>query len=134
MQRELVSDQALWGRVPGSASAVLLPLEALLLGWGTGWWVALITVPVIGMGSVLLPPRLPVSIYAVDLLERLLRLPLRLCWLLLVADLWLREPLLPVFGQPLIGALAATAALFALTPPLALAGRLAAKRIVALAV
>lgn len=109
MLRQLVADQAFWRRVPAKLAAVLWPLEIVALGWSPGWWVGLATVIVLSAGSVLLPPRLRVSIYLVDLLEWLTRLPVDLVWLVMAWHLTVREPALPVFGLPVIGALLATA-------------------------
>ncbi|HEX2922553.1 MAG TPA: hypothetical protein VHS28_00815 [Chloroflexota bacterium] len=97
-----------------------------MLGWGTGWWVGLITLLLLSVASVVVPPRLKVSIYLVDLLDRFVRLPLGLLWLVLVWYLWLREPVFPLLGAPAIGAVVATAALFALTRLLSPLTRLAA--------
>jgi hypothetical protein len=129
MERPLLADQALWARLPGFAAAVLWPLEVVLLGWGTGWWTGMLTVVALGAASVLLPRRLGTGMYAVDFLDWVLKRPLQLGWLLMVWHLWLREPVLPVLGQPLVGALAITALLFLVTKLLSLASRLAAGRL-----
>lgn len=130
MERQLVADQALWRRVPTAATALLWPLEILLLGWGTGWWAGMLTVALLGVASATVPPRLKAGIYWIDLLERVVRLPLDLFWLLLIGHLWLREPLFPVLGQPLPGAVAITALLWVLTRLVVLAARLAGGRLV----
>jgi hypothetical protein len=129
MEKLLLADQALWAHLPGSAAAVLWPLEVVLLGWGTGWWTGMLTVVAVGAASVLLPPRLGAGIYAVDLLEWSLKRPLKLAWLLMVWHLWLREPVLPVLGQPLIGAIAITALLLLAARVLSFASRLVAGRV-----
>lgn len=131
MERLLVADQTLWRRVPTATSAVLWPVEVLLFGWGIGWWTGLATVVALGVASVALPSRLKVSLYLVDLLERLFRLPLSLGWLLLVWHLGVREPLFPVLGQPLLGSVAVTACLWLLTRLLTLLTRLATRRALA---
>ncbi len=127
MEKQLVADQVLWRRVPVAAAPLLWPLAILLLGWGTGWWAGLSTVALLGAASTIVPPRLQVSIYLIDLLERVVRLPLDLLWLLLVWHLWLREPLFPILGQPGLGAIGATALLWALARLIALATRFAAR-------
>jgi hypothetical protein len=101
----------------------------VLLGWGTGWWTGMLTVVALGAASVLLPRRLGTGMYAVDFLDWVLKRPLQLGWLLMVWHLWLREPVLPVLGQPLVGALAITALLFLVTKLLSFASRLAAGRL-----
>ena len=131
MERLLVADQTLWRRAPTAAGAVLWPVEVLLLGWGTGWWTGLATVVALGVASVALPSRIKVSVYVVDLLERLFRIPLSLGWLLLVWHLGVREPLFPLLGQPLLGAVAATACLWLLTRLLTPLTRLATRRALA---
>lgn len=129
MEKSLIADQALWRRVPASAAAVLWPLEVLLLGWSTGWWVGLLTVALLGSASAVVPPRLKIGIYWIDLLEMVVRLPLDLLWLLLVGHLWLREPLFPLLGQPLAGAIAITLLLWLLTRLVAVGIRLACSRL-----
>ncbi len=129
MQRQLVADQTLWRRLPAKAAALFWPVEVVLLGWGAGWWAGLVTVLLLGAASTVLPPRLKVSIYLVDLLERLLRLPLEIGWLLLVWHLWQREPVLAPLGQPLAGAVIAAALFWALTRLLAFLSRFAARRV-----
>jgi hypothetical protein len=129
MERQLLADQTLWARLPGLAAAIVWPLEVLLLGWGTGWWTGALTVVALGFASVLLPGRLGAGIYLVDLLDWSLKWPLKLGWLLMVWHLWLREPVLPVLGQPLVGALAITALLILVTRLLSFASRLAAGRV-----
>lgn len=129
MERLLVSDQALWTRFPTAAGALLWPLQIVLLGWGTGWWTGAATVILLGVASVIGPPRLAVSVYLVDLLEGMLRLPLFLGWLLATWYLWLREPLFPLLGQPLVGAILITALLWATTRVLALLSRFATRRV-----
>ncbi len=126
MERQLVADQSLWRRVPAGLGHVLWPLGVALLGWGTGWWAGAAAVAALGVASTLLPPRLRVSVYLVDALDRLLRLPLQLGWLVLVWHLWLREPLFPILGQPLVGALLAAAALWLSTRLLAFLSRFGA--------
>lgn len=128
IERQLVADQALWRRVPVAAIAILGPLEILLLGWGIGWWTGLITAAALGAASMVAPPRLKVSIYLIDLLDQFVRLPLDLCWLLVVWHLWLREPIFPILDQPLLGAVALSTFLWILTRPLVLLARLAARR------
>lgn len=130
-ERQLIADQALWGQVPVAAGALLWPLEVALLGWGVGWWSGAATVIAVSIASTAVPPRLRVSIYLVDLLERAIRLPTGLCWLLLLWHLWLREPLFPLMGQPLLGAIAVTACLWVLTRLVAFSTRLAARRALA---
>lgn len=126
MERQLVADQALWRRVPAATTAILWPLEIVLLGWPTGWWAGLATVVALGVASTVVPPHLRANLYLIDLLERLIALPLDLCWLLLAWHLWVREPLFPVFGQPLAGAVVVTASLVVLTRLVALITRLLA--------
>ncbi len=110
MRHQLVSDRRLWKRLPGSAAAVLWPLETILLGWDTARWAGPATVAVVVVLATLLPPRLSISVYVVDLLDQLLRLPLWLVWLLLVWHLSVREPIFQVIGSPPIaGAILATA-------------------------
>lgn len=128
MQKQLIGDQRLWRRVPGAAAAILWPLEVILLGWDHGWWVGAATVVAVAALSVLLPMRLPVSIYLVDLLESLLRLPLWLGWLLLVWPLSVREPVFTILGQPVAGAIAVAASAWLLTRILTLAARLLVRR------
>lgn len=130
MERELVSDQKFWRRVPAAATAILWPLEVVLLGWGTGSWLGLATLLLLSVASVVVPPRLKISIYLVDLLDHLVTLPLSLFWLLMVWYLWLREPAFAPLGAPAIGAIGATAALFAVTKLLSPLTRLAAGRLV----
>jgi hypothetical protein len=129
MERQLLADQALWARLPGFGAAVLWPLQVVLMGWSTGWWIGAGTVVILGIASVLLPRRLGAGIYAADLLDWSLKRPLKLGWLLMVWHLWLREPVLPVLGQPLVGAVAITALLMLATGLLTFASRLAAGRI-----
>lgn len=128
MERQLVADQLFWRRVPAAAAAILWPLEILLLGWGTGWWAGICTVAILGLASTAVPPRLRVNIYLIDLLEHLVAIPLDLCWLATIWHLSVREPLFPVLGQPLVGAVAAAAGLWLLTRLLALATRLLARQ------
>lgn len=112
MERGLASDQALWRKVPASATALLWPLLAIFLGWNPGWWVGLLAMLTLAAASVVLPSRTRLNIYLVDGMERLLRLPVRLAWLLMVWHLGFREPLFPILGQPILGAIAVTLALF----------------------
>lgn len=128
MQKQLIADQRLWGRVPAATAAILWPVEVILLGWGLGWWTGAATLVVVSVFSVAVPPRLPVNIYLVDLLERLLRLPLWLGWLLLVWHLSVREPLFIIFGQPLAGAAAAAVSAWIATHVLVFASRTLAQR------
>ncbi len=128
MERQLVADQALWRRVPTALAAILCPLEILLLGWSTGWPTAVLTVVFLSVASISVPQRLRASIYLIDLLEWLISLPLELFWLALVWHLWVREPLFPVLGQPLIGSIATVAALWAATRFLSLAVRFATQQ------
>ena len=128
VERQLIADDSLWRRVPAAVSALLWPLEVAILGWATGWWAGILTVIGLAVASTLLPPRLHVSIYLIDLIDRLLQLPLNLCWLGLVCHLWLREPLFTPFGQPLLGALAVTLCLSILARLLAFLSRYASKR------
>jgi hypothetical protein len=128
MQRQLISDQRLWSRVPAAAGAILWPLEVILLGWDSGRWMGAVTVVVVAALTVLVPPRLKVSIYVIDLVERLLRLPLWLGWMLLIWHLGVREPVLPILGQPAAGAVAIAAAAWLLTRILGLACRVLAQR------
>ncbi len=127
IERQLVADQALWRKVPPAASAVVFPLEILLLGWDPGWRVGIITVVLLGTASAILPRSLKVSIYLIDLLERVVALPMELCWLLLVWHLSARQPLFPILGQPLAGAVVVTASLWALTRFLSLVSRFASR-------
>ncbi len=131
VERQLIADQTLWGRVPAAAGALLWPLEVVLLGWSVGWWLGAATVIAVSIASTAVPPRLSVSIYLVDLLERAIRLPMDLCWLLLLWHLWLREPLFPIMGQPILGAIAVTASLWVLTRLVAFSTRLAVRRALA---
>ncbi len=131
MQKQLIADQRLWGRVPAAASGIVWPLVVVLLGWNPGWWVGMVAVVVIAILTVLLPPRLTVSIYLIDLLERLLRLPLWLGWLLPVWYLSVQEPRFPILGIPVAGAVAVTAIVWLLTRALSLTSRLAARRVMA---
>lgn len=126
MERGLASDQALWQKVPASITALLWPLLAIFLGWNTGWWVGLLAMLTLAAASVVLPPRMRLNVYLVDGLERLLRLPFRLAWLLMVWHLGFREPLFPILGQPMLGAIAVTLALFLITTLLTILVRLAA--------
>lgn len=126
MERGLASDQALWRKVPASITALLWPLLAIFLGWNTGWWVGLLAMLTLAAASVVLPPRMRLNVYLVDGLERLLRLPFRLAWLLMVWHLGFREPLFPILGQPMLGAIAVTLALFLSTTLLTILVRLAA--------
>lgn len=109
MQRQLISDQRLWRRIPGAASAVLWPLEAVFLGWDTAWWAGPATVVVVVLLCTVLPSRLKVSLYLVDVVDGALVLPIWLGWLLLAWDLTVREPLFPIFGVPAAGAVGVTA-------------------------
>lgn len=126
MERGLASDQALWQKVPASITALLWPLLAIFLGWNTGWWVGLMGMLTLSAASVILPSRMRLNVYLVDGLERLLRLPFRLAWLLMVWHLGFREPLFPILGQPMLGAIAVTLALFLSTTLLTILVRLAA--------
>lgn len=131
-EQQLVADQALWRRVPIAAGALLWPSEVALLGWDPGWWIGALTVVLAATTSATIPPRLKVSLYLIDLLEQAVRLPLDLCWLLLAWHLWLREPLFPLFGQPVAGALLMALSLRTLTRLLSwvvrfLAGRASAR-------
>ena len=129
MERQLLADQALWARLPGFVAAILWPVEVALLGWGTGWWTGALTVIALGIASVLLSRRLGAGIYVVDFLDWVLKWPLKLGWLLMVGHLWLREPVLPVLGQPIVGAIAITALLILATSLLSFVSRLAAGRV-----
>lgn len=129
MERQLLADQTLWRRLPVSVAAVAWPLEVALLGWSTGLWAGALTVVVAGAASVLVPPRLGGGIYVIDLLAWTLKLPLSLGWLVMLWHLSLREPVLPVLGQPLIGALALTALLWVSSRVLSFASRLGAGRL-----
>jgi hypothetical protein len=128
MESQLVADEAFWRRVPVAAGNVLWPLEILSFGWTTGWWAGILTVALVGLVSATLPPRLRVSIYLVDLLERLIALPLDLCWLAAIWHLWAQEPLFPILGQPAVGAAAMVIGLWLLTRLLALVTRLAVRQ------
>lgn len=130
MQRQLIADQRLWRRLPAAVAAVFWPLEVILLGWSLGWWVGAATVVVLAALSVLVPPRLPINIYFIDLLDRLLGLPLWLGWLLLVWHLSAREPLFVILGQPVVGAIAVAVSGWIVTRILVLASRLLAQRAV----
>ena len=130
MQRQLIADQRLWRRLPAAAAAVFWPLEVILLGWSLGWWVGAATVVVLAALSVLVLPRLPINIYFIDLLDRLLALPLWLGWLLLVWHLAAREPLFVILGQPVVGAIAVAVSGWIVTRILVLASRLLAQRAV----
>ena len=105
VEKQLVADQALWQRVAFATAALLWPLEVALLGWHLGWWLGAITVVLSCFASVIVPSRLKLNIYWVDLLDRAARLPVDLFWLLLVWHLWMREPIFIVLGQPLFGAI-----------------------------
>jgi len=129
IEKELVSDQKLWRRVPAAATAILWSLEVVLLGWGTGWWLGLTTLLLFSAASVVVPPRLRISIYVVDMLDRVVRLPLDLCWLLLVWDLWMREPIFPLLNTPAVGAIGVTLGLFVITRLLSLLTRFATGRL-----
>ena len=109
MQRQLISDQHLWKRLPAAAAAILWPAEAILFGWEAARWTGLATVVIVAMLATAAPPRISINLYLVDLLDRLLRLPLWLGWLLLIWQLSTREPILPVLGAPVIGAVLVTA-------------------------
>lgn len=126
MERGLASDQALWQKVPASITALLWPLLAIFLGWNTGWWVGLMGMLTLSAASVILPSRMRLNVYLVDGLDSLLRLPFRLAWLLMVWHLGFREPLFPILGQPMLGAIAVTLALFLITTLLTILVRLAA--------
>ena len=126
MERGLASDQALWQKVPASITALLWPLLAIFLGWNTGWWVGLMAMLTLAAASVVLPPRMRLNVYLVDGLDSLLRLPFRLVWLLMVWHLGFREPLFPILGQPVLGAIAVTLTLFLITTLLTILVRLAA--------
>lgn len=126
MERGLASDQALWQKVPASITALLWPLLAIFLGWNTGWWVGLMAMLTLAAASVVLPPRMRLNVYLVDGLDSLLRLPFRLAWLLMVWHLGFRESLFPILGQPMLGAIAVTLALFLITTLLTILVRLAA--------
>lgn len=128
MQRQIVSDQRLWKRVPRASAALLWPLLVTTLGWQTGSIAALVAVLTLGALSVVLPPRLSVNIYLVDILEKLLRLPLWLGWLVLAWHLSTREPLFLLLGTPIPAALGATLLAFLLALIAALAGRFLAGR------
>ncbi len=130
MQKQLIADQRLWSRLPVAVAAVFWPLEVILLAWSPGWWVGAATVVVLAALSVLAPPRLPMNIYFVDLLERLLRLPLWLGWLLLVWHLSVRQPLFLILGQPVAGAVAVAVSVWIATRVLVFASRLLAQRAV----
>jgi len=129
IEKELVSDQKLWRRVPAAAIAILWSLEVVLLGWGTGWWLGLATLLLLSAASVVVPPRLRISIYVVDMLDRVVRLPLDLCWLLLVWDLWMREPIFPLLNTPAVGAIGVTLGLFVITRLISLLTRFATGRL-----
>jgi hypothetical protein len=131
MQRQLIADQRLWRRVPAAMAAILWPLEVLLLGWDAGRWIGAATVVVLAILTVVAPPRLAVSIYLVDLLERLLRLPFTLGWLLLVWHLSAREPIFPILGLPVLGAVVVAASAWLFTRIIAVAFRMLAQRIIA---
>lgn len=108
MKRQLISDQHLWKRLPGALAAILWPLEAILLGWDTARWGGLVTVAIAVVLSSIAPRRLTINLYLLDLADRLLRLPLWLGWLLLVWQLATREPLYPILGVPVAGAILVT--------------------------
>ncbi|MGI5836695.1 MAG: hypothetical protein ACOX87_09425 [Chloroflexota bacterium] len=128
VERQLIADQALWRRVPVAMAALLWPAEVIILGWHTGWWIGALTVVALGFVSAVIPSRLKVNVYLIDLLEQFVRLPLEIGWLLLFWHLWMREPLFPVLGQPLVGALAITVSLWALSRFLAFVTRLIAQQ------
>jgi hypothetical protein len=129
MQRQIVSDQRLWKRVPVAAAALLWPLLVMVLGWQTGSVAALAAVLVLGALSVVLPPRLSLNLYLVDLLEKLLRLPLWLGWLVLAWHLSVREPLLLLLGTSIPAALGVTLVAFLLARIAVLASRFLARRV-----
>ncbi len=102
----------------------------MLLGWDLGWWLGAVTVAALAAFSVFVPPRLPVNIYLVDLLDGLLRLPLWLGWLLLVWYLSAREPLFAIMGQPVVGAVIVAICGWIATRILVVASRLLVQRAV----
>lgn len=124
VEKQLIADQALWRRVPVAMAALLWPAEVIILGWHTGWWIGALTVVAVGLLSAVIPPRLKINVYLIDLLEQLVKLPLEIAWLLLTWHLWMREPLFPFIGQPLAGALVVTASLLAMARLLAFTTRL----------
>lgn len=128
VEKQLIADQVLWRRVPGAIAALLWPVEIALLGWHTGWWVGAITVALLGVVSAAIPPRLRISIYLIDVLEHVVKLPLEIGWLLVSWHLWMREPVFPIFGQPLAGALLVTASLWAMSRILAFTTRFMARQ------
>ncbi len=128
MRRQLISDHRLWRRFPGAAIAILWPIETVLLGWETGRWLGPTTVVAVALASEMLPSRLPANIYLVDVLDRLLRLPLGLAWLVLAWHLSVREPVLPVLGFPFAGAAIFTALAWLLAHVLILGTRLLVSR------
>ena len=131
MQRELISDQRLWKRLPVAAAAILWPIEAILLGWGTASWVGLATVVIAVTLSTSLPAKLSINLYLVDLLEQFLRLPLWLGWLVLVWHLSVREPIYPILGVPAAGAILVTAITWLVAQTVILAVRFATRRAMA---
>lgn len=128
IERQLVADAALWRRVPTAFSALLWPMEILVLGWSPGSWIGLLTVLLLGIASVVIPPRLRISIYLVDLLDRFVSLPLGVGWLAVIWHLSVREPIFPLLGIPLPGAAAVTGCLWLLTRGLVLVSRFLAHK------
>jgi hypothetical protein len=128
MQRQLAADQRLWSRVPGAVASLAWPLLVVALGWQFGSLVALATVALVGALSVALPPRLSINVYLVDLVDRLLGLPLWLGWLVLAWHLSAREPVFQFLGTPIPGALVATVLSLVAARLVAMASRTAAKR------
>lgn len=124
VEKQLINDQALWRRVPTAIASLLWPVEIALLGWHTGWWVGALTVALLGVASAAIPPHLRVSVYLIDLLAQVVKLPLEIGWLLLSWHLWMREPIFTLFGQPLAAALLLTVSLWAISRIIAFTTRL----------
>lgn len=129
MQRQLISDQRLWRRIPGAASAILWPFEAILLGWDTARWTGPATVILVAFLCTALPPRVNVSLYLLDLVDSALVLPMWLGWLLLVWHLAAREQLFPILGVPAAGAVLVTAVAWVTARLLTLAVGFLARRV-----
>jgi hypothetical protein len=128
MQRQLAADQRLWSRVPWAVASLAWPLLVVTLGWQSGSLVALAAIALVGALSVALPQRISINVYLVDLVDRLLGLPLWLGWLILAWHLSAREPVFQLLGTPIPGAIAATVLALLAARLVAMISRYMAKR------
>ena len=102
LQTQLTSDQV-WSRVPAAASALLWPAAILFMGWEPGAWIGALSPVLLGVLSVVVAGKIRMPLMLADVLERLVRPPVWLLWLLVAWHLSVREPLFALLGQPALG-------------------------------